>query len=131
VIRARVYLLIVGTFISIGGCRGGDPLQVTTIQLGKSLNPDKTVGTHTTRFKPGDTIYASVLTTGSGSATIAARWVYAGRVVSEPTQKVSYRGDAATEFHIQNSGGFPAGTYKVEILLDGQPAGSRDFRVER
>lgn len=102
-----------------------------TIQLGRSLNPDRTVGTHTTRFKPDDTIYASVLTTGSGSATISARWLYAGRVVSEPTRQVTYRGDAATEFHMQNSGGFPTGDYSVELFVNGESAGRREFRIEK
>jgi outer membrane usher protein FimD/PapC len=37
---------------------------------------------------------------------------------------------AATEFHLQNSGGFPAGEYRVDILVNGQPAASRAFRVE-
>jgi hypothetical protein len=107
--RIRALLL----FVALGTCGcGSDPLQVTTIQLGKSLNPDKTVGTHTTRFKPADTVYASVL-------------------MSEPTQKVSYKGAAATEFHMQTSSGLPAGDYKVEILLDGQSIGTREFRVEK
>jgi hypothetical protein len=120
-----------GALALAAACSSSEPLQVTTIQLGRSLNPDKTVSSHTTRFKPTDTIYAAVLTDGSGSGTIAARWLYAGRVVSEPEQTVSYKGAAATEFHLQNSGGFPTGDYTVEILLDNKPIGSRAFRVER
>lgn len=126
----RVLLALLAFSIALG-CRSGEPVRVTTIQLGRSLNPDNTVGTHTTRFKPDDTIYTSVLTTGDGRATIGVRWLYAGRVVSEPTKQVSYKGDGATEFHIQNSGGFPAGDYVVEILVDGKPAGSRNFRVDK
>jgi hypothetical protein len=113
------------------GCRSNDPLRINTIQLGRGLNPDNTVSGHTTRFKPTDTIYVSVLTDNAGSGTVAARWTFAGRVVSEPQKEVSYRGAAATEFHIQNSGGFPAGDYNVEILLDGKPIASREFRVEK
>lgn len=128
---SRLLLLIVAALVVVSGCRSREPLRATTIQLGRSLNPDGTVSSHTTRFKPDETIYASVLTTGSGSATITARWMYAGRVVSEPTQDVSYKGGAATEFHIQNSGGFPPGDYAVEILVDGEPAGRREFRVDK
>ena len=124
-------LFIVALVALAGACRGGAPLRAGTIQLGRSLNPDNTVGGHTTRFKPDDTIYAALLTTGAGSGTIAARWIYAGRVVSEPQKKVTYKGDAATEFHIQNNGGFPPGDYSVEILLDGTPVGTRAFRVEK
>jgi hypothetical protein len=113
------------------GCQSDRRLEVTTIQLGRAINPDKTVSDPTTRFKPTDTIYAAVLTDGSGSGKVKVRWLYRGRVVSEPEQDVSYQGPAATEFHIQNSGGFPPGEYSVEFFLDGKSIGSRAFRVER
>jgi hypothetical protein len=129
--RSTVAVTLLLGLVGVYGCRADEPLRVSTIQVGRSLNPDNTVATHTTRFKPGDTIYASVHTDGAGSGTIAARWLYAGRVVSEPEKAVSYRGAAATEFHIQNSGGFPPGDYKVEILLNGAPVGTREFRVDK
>jgi hypothetical protein len=113
------------------GCRPSGPLRVTTIQTGKSLNSDKSVGNHTTRFHPDDTMFASVLTDGPGSGTIGVRWRYAGRLVSEETREVSYRDHAATEFHIQNSSGFPAGEYSVEILVDGQSFATRSLKVEK
>jgi hypothetical protein len=113
------------------GCQSDRRLEVTTIQLGRAINPDKTVSDPTTRFKPTDTIYAAVLTDGSGSGKVKVRWLYRGRVVSEPEHDVSYQGPAATEFHIQNSGGFPPGEYTVEFFLDGRSIGSRAFRVER
>ena len=106
------------------------PLTFNTIQLGRALNADKTVGGITTRFKPTDTIYAAVLTDGAGSGTVKARWLYAGRVVSEPQRDVTYHGPASTEFHLQNSSGFPPGEYTVELFLDGKAVGSRSFRVE-
>jgi len=128
-------LLIVTAVIALGlvaaGCRPSGPLRVTTIQTGKSLNSDKSVGNHTTRFKPDDTMFASVLTDGPGSGTIGVRWRYAGRLVSEETKSVSYRDHAATEFHIQNSSGFPDGEYTVEILVDGQPFATRSLKVEK
>jgi hypothetical protein len=119
-----------GLAIWTAACSPGQPLRVSTIQVGKSLNSDDSIGTLSTSFRPDDTIYVSVLTTGHGSATIVARWMYNGRVVSEPAREVSYTSDAATEFHIQNSGGFPPGDYKVEILVDGEKAGEREFRVQ-
>jgi hypothetical protein len=95
------------------------------------LNSDRSVGIHTTRFKPDDTLYVAVLTEGPGAGTFIARWTYGGRLVSEDTRKVSYGDSAATEFHIQSSGGFPAGDYAVELLLDGTPIGTRNLRVEK
>src|SRR5690606_38103376 len=55
------------------GCTSGK-LEFQTLQLGRSLNPDNTVGLHATSFKPNDTIYVSVLTSTSGSGTISVRW---------------------------------------------------------
>ena len=109
------------------GARG--PLHVRAIQVGRSLNSDNSVGAITTQFKPSDTIYAAVLTDARGQGTITARWTYAGRLVSEEAKRVSYNGEAATEFHMKNSGGFPAGDYKVEILLDGVSLDVREFKV--
>ena len=108
---------------------GGD-LTVTNIQTGRSLNSDKSIGALTTTFKPNDTIYVAVLTDGTGSATIGVKFSFMGRVISEPERKVSYRGAAATEFHIEYSGGFPAGEYDIEVFFNGQPAGMRKVRVE-
>jgi hypothetical protein len=51
--------------------------------------------------------------------------------VSEESRDVSYRDHAATEFHIQNSSGFPPGEYSVEILVDGKSFATRTLRVER
>jgi hypothetical protein len=114
--------------MACGGCM--KPLRVATLQLGSKLNGDNTVATHTTRFKPADRIYAAVLTDDTGSSTIAVRWSYNGQMVGEEERKVSYKGAGATAFEFKSASGFPIGGYKVEILVDGQPATSRDFRVE-
>jgi hypothetical protein len=134
-LRTSGALLVASVVIVAGlvaaGCRPSGPLRVTTIQTGKSLNSDKSVGNHTTRFKPDDTMFASVLTDGPGSGTIGVRWRYSGRLVSEETKNVSYRDHAATEFHIQNSSGFPEGEYTVEVLVDGQSFATRSLRVDK
>lgn len=114
---------------ALAGCGAGN-LTVTNIQTGRSLNSDNSVGALTTTFKPNDTIYVAVLTNGSGSATIGAKFSHLGRVVAEPEKKVSYRGAAATEFHIDYAGGVPTGDYEIEVFFNGQPAGMRKVRVE-
>jgi hypothetical protein len=111
-------------------CRPSEPLQVEMLQLGRALNPDNSVSAHTTRFKPDDTVYVSLLSEQPGSGTVTVRWLLNGQTVSEAKRDVSYTRPAATEFHLQNSGGFPPGNYRVEVLVNGQSAGSRDFRVE-
>lgn len=113
------------------GCSPSDPLQVETIQLGRSLNPDSSVAAHATTFDRSDTVYVSVLTSAAGSGTIAVKWIYQGRVIDEPRREVSYREPAATAFHLVNSGGFPPGAYSVEVFVDGKPVGSRNFNVDR
>jgi hypothetical protein len=114
---------------ALAGCGAGN-LTVTNIQTGRSLNSDNSVGALTTTFKPSDTIYVAVLTEGSGSATIGAKFSHLGRVVAEPEKKVSYRGAAATEFHLDYTGGAPTGEYDIEVFFNGQPAGMRRVRVE-
>jgi len=114
--------------VVLAACR--PPLHVGTLQLGSKLNGDNTIATHTTRFKPDDHIYAAVLTEATGSSTITARWSYNGMMVSEESRSASYKGAGATAFEFKSASEFPVGDYKVDILVDGTPAASRDFRVE-
>ena len=125
--RPSVLFLVFG----LAGCGSGEPLKVTTIQLGRSVNADSTVAAFTTRFSPRDTVYVSVVTAGAGSATIGVRWTYYGHVVDEPKRKVSYQDVAATEFHLKTAAALPPGDYSVEAFLDGQPAGTRPFQVTK
>jgi hypothetical protein len=124
-LRRRLAALVL--LASVAGC--GSNLRVTNIQLGRSLNADQTVATHTTRFTPNETVYVSIQVAGTGSGTLSVRWTYQTleRVVGEPKKQIS--GAGATEFHLQNAGGFPNGDYKVEAFLDGQPAGERTFQI--
>lgn len=107
------------------------PLTVTTIQLGKSVSEDHRVAIHTTAFKPTDSVYASVITGNTGSSEIEAHWFYSSTKITEQKKSVSMQGEGATEFVFRNSNGFPPGTYHVEIFVDGQPAGERQFRVDQ
>ena len=126
----KIRIVVLGlTCLAAAGCTDA-PLQVQTIQVGRAVNPDRTVGEPTTLFKPHDTVYVSVLTSDTGSGTIGVRWLYGTKVVDEPSKKVSYQGASATEFHIQSAGGFPRGDYTVEVLIDGKPAGKRTFKVD-
>jgi hypothetical protein len=128
--KFNVHLPVVILFAFLVACGSGQPLGVASIQLGRSLNPDSTVASFTTRFAPGETVYVSVATTGVGSGTISVRWLYAGRVIDEPKKDVSYRVPATTEYHLQSPAGFPPGDYTAEVFLNGQSAGTRAFRVE-
>jgi hypothetical protein len=126
VIRHRAFLVVLAL---VSGCQAGEPIRVTNVQTGRSLNADNSVGTITTRFRPEDTMYASVITDGSGSATLAARWTYAGRLVNEASKDVRYHEQAATEFHLEPPGRFPTGDYQLEILFNGEVVETRALRV--
>ena len=109
-------------------CSG--PLELANIQVGRSLNQDGSVASITTLFKPSETVYVAVQT-GAGKGVIGVRWKFGNRVVAEPTKSVDYNaGPKSTEFHLQNSGGFPPGDYSVDVLIDGVQVGTRNFKVE-
>ena len=105
---------------------------VQGIEMGKSIDADKKVTAPTTTFGRKDTIYASVATEGAApSKTITAKWTFQdGQTVKEQSESIAPTGPAATEFHISKKGLWPAGKYKVEVSVDGAPAGSKDFEIK-
>ena len=108
------------------------PVSVTGVELGRQLGADKRIPQPVTTFAPVDTIYASVATNGTAeSATLTARWSFEnGQLVTEGSETIAPTGPAATEFHISKPDGWPAGKYKVEILLNGSPAATKEFEVK-
>ena len=122
-------LAVVASLMFVVACSG--PLQLANIQTGRALNQDRSISSITTLFKPNETIYVSIQTTAAGKGTISVKWKYGTRVIDEPTKQVSYDGPASTEFHMQNSGGFPPGDYSVDVFIDGVQVGSRSFKVDR
>jgi hypothetical protein len=107
---------------------------LSAVTLGKAVGADKKVTMPTDMFAKGDTIYASVDTTGSGSATLAAKWTYSkdGQTVpvKEDTATISSTGPSTTEFHISKPDGWPAGMYQVQIAVDGKMAATKSFKVQ-
>jgi hypothetical protein len=114
------------------GAEGLAPaVSVSNIDLGRSLNADRSIADNATSFKPTDTIYISVSTAGSApSATLTAKWTFQdGQTVDESTQTISPTGPARTEFHISKPDGWPVGKYTVEVMLNGTLAGTKEFEV--
>lgn len=107
------------------------PVSVASVDLGNAVGADEKVTMPMTTFAPKDTIYASVSTTGSGSATLEAKWTYQdGQTVKDDTKSIAPTGPADTAFSISKPDGWPTGDYKVEISLNGAPAASKDFSVK-
>jgi len=105
-------------------------LNVVGIQTGKSLNSDHSVGIHAASFHPKDTMYVSVLSVGRGKGTITVTWSLAGRVLQTLTKKVSYNGQAATDFRFAAADDFPVGDYSIEVTVDGKTIETRRVKVE-
>jgi hypothetical protein len=109
------------------------PFRVSSVDVGNAIGADKRVSVPSTTLATTDTIYASVASTGAApSVTLVARWTYGdeGQLVNEETQTIAPTGPAYSEFHIAKPDGWPAGTYKVEILADGAAVASKQFEVE-
>jgi hypothetical protein len=105
---------------------------VTTIQVGRSLNSDKSVGAHTTQFKPNDTIYVAVLTDATGTGKITARWTYGGRPVSEGKQgRLVPRRSGHRVSHREPRVVFPPVITRCRSCWTISRWGERDFRVVR
>lgn len=109
-------------------------VSVGAITLGKAVGADKKVTAATDTFAKSDTIYASVETAGSGSATLRAKWTYhkgdKTADVSESTETLNASGPAVTAFHVEKPSGWPTGDYQVEIFLDDKSAGVKKFSVK-
>lgn len=106
-------------------------LRVSGIETGKGINADKTVGDDQHDFGVRDTVYVSVKTEGAGSGTLAAKFTFQdGQTIEQTSQAIAPTGDANHEFHIQKATAWPKGDYKVEVMLDGVSAGTKDFTVK-
>jgi hypothetical protein len=107
------------------------PVTLVAVDLGSAVGPDQKVTTATTTFTPKDTIYASVATDGTGTATLDAKWTYQdGQTVKEDSKTIDATGPATTTFSISKPDGWPAGNYRVDISLNGTQAASKDFSVQ-
>ena len=124
-LRALLAAVVVSAAIA---CSDG-PLELANLQIGRSLNQDRSVSSITTLFKPHETVYVSVQTKAAGKGTIKVAWKFGTQVIDEPSKTVSYDGPSSTEFHLQNNGGFPVGDYSVDVFIDGKPVGTRTFKV--
>ena len=109
------------------------PVRVSDIQVGKSVGSDKKVGNQTTTFGVRDTMYVAVITDGAArDAKLTTKWTFNDRqVVDESSQTISPSGgETATEFHVVKKSAWPKGKYKVEVMLNGVSAGTKDLEVK-
>ena len=114
------------------GTTGTTTLKVTDVTLGRAIGGDKAISDSTDKFRPNDTIYASVTTDGSApSATLRARWTFEdGQTVDESSRTIATNNRERTEFHISKPNGWPAGKYKLEVFLNNQSVETKSFEVQ-
>lgn len=108
------------------------PIRVSDLQVGKSIGSDKKVSNGTTDFGVRDTMYVAVITDGAAKdAKLDAKWTYNGKTVKSDSQTISPTGgENVTEFHVTKASPWPKGAYKVEVMLNGVSAGSKDLTVK-
>lgn len=109
-------------------------LRVTEVNLGRAMQGDTAVVDDIDDFRPNDTIHAVVRHEGAASGVnITARWTFEdGQVVDERTETISPTGDGAsyTHFQIANPSGWPAGSYTLTIMVNGEEVEREEFQVE-
>jgi hypothetical protein len=107
-------------------------LNVTSVKLGRSLNPDNTIKDNTDTFRPGDPIYAVVETKGNETGTLKARWTFQdGQVIDETSQPIAPSGaESRTEFHITKPDAWPVGRYRLELSVNGRVVETKEFEVK-
>jgi hypothetical protein len=105
---------------------------IERITVAKAVNADHSPGEAATTFGTKDTVYVSMWTANAPVGTeITARWFGPnGQQMGTDDKVVTDKaGDGYTSFHAANTKGWTPGTYRVDILLNGAPAGSTTFTI--
>jgi hypothetical protein len=105
--------------------------RIERITVAKAVNADDSPGEAATAFGRADTVYVSMWTASAPVGTeIAARWFGPnGEQLTEDKVVTDKAGDGYTSFHAANVKGWAPGTYRVDILVNGSPAGSTTFTI--
>ena len=106
------------------------PATVTSVELGNAVDDQNRVATPASEFATTDTIYASVGTAGETAAKLAARWTYGEGQLVRTTEADVAAGPQVIAFDIHHPEGWPTGTYKLEVSLDGTVVETREFSVK-
>jgi|SRR5689334_15371847 len=101
------------------------------ITVTKSVNADKSPGETAASFGKKDTVYVSFWVADAPAGTeLMARWSDPkGKQLTEDKVVTDKAGSGYSEFHAAKKSGWAPGTYKVDLFLNGQPAGTVNFTV--
>lgn len=102
------------------------------VALGNAIDSERRVTRTQSRFQSTDTLYLSVL--GSAASTdlaLSVRWLdAAGHVIAQAEQPLPAGSASVTTFSAQHPQTWPAGQYRVELAVNGQPLDFREFNVQ-
>lgn len=109
---------------------------ITAVDLGSTVDTDGKVVATTSTFAPMDPITVTVMTATSDPAasvtgTLGTRWTYQdGQLVNEESKPFNLTGTGISNFTIRKPDGWPLGSYKLEVSLDGKVIETREFTVQ-
>lgn len=106
------------------------PATVTSVELGNAVDDQNRVSLPASEFATTDTIYASVGTEGESAAKLTARWTFGEGQLVRNTEADVAAGPQVIAFDIHHPEGWPVGTYKLEVSLDGTVVETREFSVK-
>lgn len=122
--------------IALSSC-GGEEISFSTANISRAVLTKDEAGTQTTSvFAPGDTFYSIVdLANAPDETTVKAVWTAVdvgdaadSNLMLDEVELTS--GDGQLTFDLANENEWPAGSYKVDIFLNGELNQTLDFRVQ-
>lgn len=118
---------------AIRGLQPASGIVVGELLLGRELGPDGEIVEAADSYSPQDTLYVVIHTMGDGAARLSARWLRltpeGSELVQEEARQIDADGPGTVEFHARPAQGWLRGEYRVEIGIDGEPAGRLRFSV--
>lgn len=91
-----------------------------------------TLGTPVTSFSAKDSVYVEFSTQGTdGDYMITTRWIDpSGETLLENGRTVADAGPERTIFSLSKPDGWAPGTYRIQVEINGKPAGEYPFTVK-
>jgi len=135
--QRSIVMLVTVMALLLSGCGlvSSDPPAIGSLTLTNQVDEHTKAATTPLTTFPAQTsqFYASVHVLNPIKQTkVMARWYYDQKLVDEYELAFDVKGDRYVAFQLTSSAGkpFPAGSYKIEVLLDGQLAQQQEFRVD-
>jgi hypothetical protein len=120
---------------AVAEVKQGAELSIASVDLGTEVGADSRITTALETFKPGDTIIAAIALNNVGAApaegSVGVRWIGPdGQAFNDESQARAWPAGAQyAVFRVANPKGFPMGSYKLEVSLNGSVVQTREFTV--